>query len=96
MTNKINAINEHLFDVCLEAYKRGFTVQSDFAREQAEFVAMAASMHLITTHVMNNVFGREWRPTAKGFRFLQEMGIEDEEDDYIPTNHDIVEGEDFP
>lgn len=95
MTNKIMAINEHLFDVCLEAYKRGFTVQSDFAREHAEFVAMAASMHLITTHVTNNVFGREWRPTAKGFRFLQEMGIDDDEDDYTPTDHSIVEGEDF-
>lgn len=95
MTNKITAINEHLFDVCLEAYKRGFTVQSDFAREHAEFVAMAASMSLITTHVMNNVFGREWRPTAKGFRFIQEMGIEEEDDDYTPNDNAQVEGEDF-
>jgi hypothetical protein len=54
------------------AWREGFTVQSDLARQQAEVVAMAASLQLITTRVNRDVFSREWQITSKGLRWLNE------------------------
>lgn len=57
-----------------EAYRGGFTVQSGFARSHAEKVACAASLQLITTQAdRKEVFGRDWRITSKGLRWLNEM-----------------------
>jgi hypothetical protein len=38
----------------------------------AELVAMAASLQLITTRVNKDVFSRTWQITAKGHRWLNE------------------------
>jgi hypothetical protein len=59
--------------VLSEAYRVGFTVQSGFARTHAELVACAASLGLITTQNDDGVFGRDWRITMKGLRWLNEM-----------------------
>lgn len=48
------------------------TTKSDFVREHADSVAEAASRGFITTAVVPNgdVYGRLWKPTASGTRFL--------------------------
>jgi hypothetical protein len=56
-----------------EAWVGGFSVQSLIARTHAEYVAMAASMQLITTQVGKAEFARMWRITNKGLRWLNEM-----------------------
>lgn len=54
------------------AWTKGFTVQCDYARSNAELVAMAASLQLITTRVNRDVFSREWQITTKGLMWLNE------------------------
>jgi len=77
----LSPIDRHLVAVILEAYRKGFTVQSDFARTHADYVGMAASLGLITTRVFRDVYSREWRPTPKGLAFLEEQHGEYEIDD---------------
>lgn len=86
-------IDQKLFDVTLEAFKRSFSVQSDFARANAPYVAMAASLGLISTKVHNNVFSSEWRPTVKGLTWLDKRGVdvEDEEWTEAPVEHDALD-----
>lgn len=78
--NELSAIDDGLVTVILEARFRGFTVKSDFAREHADYVAMAASLQLITTRLYRDVFSREWRPTVLGLQFVEAMDLEDEDD----------------
>jgi hypothetical protein len=66
------SINKQLLKVLEEAWTTGFTVQSATARSQAEVVAMAASLQLITTRVNAQVFSRNWQITNKGLRWLNE------------------------
>jgi hypothetical protein len=72
-------LDSGLVAVVLEAYKNAFSVQSDFARREAEFVAMAASLGLLTTKVHRNVFSRHWRATVKGLMFLESLKLTEEE-----------------
>lgn len=66
-------VSDGLLRVVDEAYLRGFTLQSEFARRNAELVAVAASKSLITTEVGTKAsFGRTWRVTSKGLRLLNE------------------------
>lgn len=70
---------EHLLQILIRARLDAFTTKSDFARDNADYVAMAASQGLISTRVMNDVFSRHWQITAKGNQVLEEAyGIEDE------------------
>lgn len=76
-------------DVVLEAYRRGYTAQSDFARSHADYIGMAASLGLISTRIYGNVFSREWRPTVKGLEWLEDVfhiELEDEAD--VHEGHD--------
>lgn len=45
---------------------------SNFAQRNMAHVAMAASQHLITTQVDKTTYGRTWRITGKGLRWLNE------------------------
>lgn len=72
-------LDSGLTKVVLEAYQSAYSVQSDFARREAEFVAMAASLGLITTKVHQNVFSRHWRPTIKGLMFLGSLKLTEDE-----------------
>ena len=72
-------IEQGLLDVVREAYKRTFTVQSDYARAQSEYVGMAASLGLISTRVSRGIFSRHWRPTVHGLAFLDTMQMLDDE-----------------
>lgn len=89
-------LNQRLTEVILEAYRHGFSIQSNFSREKAELVGMAASMGLITTRICSNVYSREWRPTITGLQFLNDLDEDalpyfdvddDEDDDTDPTQH---------
>lgn len=84
-----SSIDKRLFIVVLEAYKRSFSVQSDYARAEAELVAMAASLGLISTKVHNNIYSRDWRPTARGLLWLEKQNVEiDDEELYdAPESH---------
>ena len=86
---KITDIDKKLAEVVLEAYRKGFTVQSDYARSGADFIAMASSIGLISTRLHSNVYSREWRPTIKGLEWLEDtFGIEIETDDSYDEGHD--------
>lgn len=69
------------------------TTKSDFAREHADYIAMAASMGLISTRIMRDVYGRQWQITTKGLDALEKhYGIrtsdekdEDTEGDFFGT-----------
>lgn len=54
------------------AWRGGFKVKSDFARENAHTVAAAACLGLITTQSLprGDTFGRTWLITAKGLSQL--------------------------
>lgn len=84
-----SSIDNRLFTVVLEAYKRSFSVQSDYARAEAELVAMAASLGLISTKVHNNVYSRDWRPTARGLLWLEQQNVEIDDDEHYaaPESH---------
>jgi hypothetical protein len=56
----------------MRVWRHMVTVKSDFARKHAEYVAMAASLQLITTRITSGVFGSEWQVTSKGLRWLNE------------------------
>ena len=73
---KHTLIDIGLAKVIIEAHRHGFSVQSDFARKQADYVAMAASMDLISTRIFGNAYGRIWRPTVGGLTFLQAIDVE--------------------
>lgn len=53
-----------------KAYMQGFSTKSDYAREMADFVAMAASQGLISTSVPHRGWGRTWRITEAGLKIL--------------------------
>jgi hypothetical protein len=81
--------DKRMADVVLEAHRRGFTVQSNYARDQADYIGMASSLGLISTKLYGNVFSREWRPTSKGLEWLEDVfGVVVEDDAEIHEGHD--------
>ena len=60
------------FHVVLDKAQRNpFTVKSNFSRQAAFFVAVAASTGLITTEVDYETFGKRWLITDEGEEFLE-------------------------
>lgn len=57
------------------AWRGGFSVKSNFAREHAEAIAAAACLGLITTQSVPRsvAFGRTWLITAKGLSHLSKF-----------------------
>lgn len=80
MPNQYSLFDTGLAAVIIEAHRNGFTVKSDFARSQADYVGMAASLGLISTKVFANLYSRDWRPTVDGLRFLQALDVEMEDE----------------
>lgn len=86
---KLTPVDQRLSEVILEAYRRSYTTQSDFARMYADLIAMAASMGLLSTRVYGNVFSKQWRPTVKGLQWLEEkLGEAFESDEELDEGHD--------
>ena len=63
-----------LTKVLSRAWASPFTTKSDFAREHADFVAMAASDGFITTRQATGLYSNVWLITAKGLRHLETLG----------------------
>lgn len=61
--------------VVLMAYLAPFRTKSDFAREQANHVAIAASLGLITVAQGVFTFTRDWRVTSKGINYLKDRKV---------------------
>ncbi|BAF89594.1 hypothetical protein AZC_3596 [Azorhizobium caulinodans ORS 571] len=53
-----------------EAWLKPFMTKSNIAKAEADGVALAASLGLITTRVDATTFGRIWRVTPKGLSLL--------------------------
>jgi hypothetical protein len=84
-------------NVCLvltEAWQKGFTTKSDFSREFADYVAIAACMGWITTRIFPpDVWGSTWQITSKGLLALEDIyGINTEEDTEEDNEEDISTG----
>lgn len=58
--------------VLRQAWLHGFRTKSNFARDHADEVAIAASLGLISTTIGKNLFDRTWRITRKGMDYLEE------------------------
>lgn len=71
-STKWEATGQRLIDVVNKAYLEGFTTSSNFARENAVFVAQAASLYYITTRRPDDFFDNTWRVTSLGLGYLQE------------------------
>lgn len=82
ITSGKGSIDAHISRVLIEAWKTGFTTKSDFARECADYVAIAACMGFVSTRIFPpNVWGSTWQITSKGLLALEELyGINTEED----------------
>jgi len=52
------------------AWLHPFSTKSNFAKSEADWVAVAASLGLITVRVSPARFGRTWRITPKGLSQL--------------------------
>jgi hypothetical protein len=53
-------------------WRENVRVKSDYARKEADIVAMAASLQLITTKVGAQRFTKTWLITSKGLTWLNE------------------------
>lgn len=59
-------------NVLRQAWLKGFRTKSDFARNYANEVAIAASLGLISTKIGSERFDKSWHITRKGLGYLQE------------------------
>lgn len=69
-----HALIQPLYEVVLEAYLGGFSVQSNFARENAQEVAAASSIGFISTLEAPDMYGRTWYITGPGLQHLRDGG----------------------
>ena len=83
-------LDDGLLQIVKVAYEKAFSVQSDFARANADMVAMAASLALITTRVHNNIFCRDWRPTVKGLKYLESNVVLEEIEENMEDTDDVL------
>jgi len=73
---RLEEIGPRLTDVVIRAHEAPFTVSSDFARQWALFVAIAASEGLITVCLPGPGYdhGNRWVITGYGLDYLMEIG----------------------
>lgn len=67
---KSDPLGQRLIRVLERAWSSPFTTKSDFAKAEADWVAIAASLGFITTYQPSGRFGRIWRVTPRGASFL--------------------------
>ena len=61
-----------LHRVLRAVWREQVRVKSDFARKEADVIALAASLQLITTKVAAQRFAKTWLITSKGLTWLTE------------------------
>jgi hypothetical protein len=64
-----------LFIIVDRAQRKPFTVKSDFAREGALHVAIAASEGLISTQIDEDSWGKHWIATPVGQEVIDDVTI---------------------
>lgn len=64
--------NDRLNRVLRAIWLEQVSVKSDMARKEADVIAMAASLQLITTKVGAQRFAKTWLITSKGLKWLDE------------------------
>jgi len=64
---KIGATVTEVLD---RAWRKPFTTRSDFARAEADVIAMAASDGFLTTRIAAGFYGTSWRVTPQGLAHL--------------------------
>jgi hypothetical protein len=62
-----------MVDVLDRAWKKPFKTKSDFARENADLIAMAASDGLLTIKLATGLYQRQWNVTPRGLSYLYTM-----------------------
>lgn len=67
---KLETTGVKLIEVLSRAWHSPFTTKSDFAREYANLIAMAASDGFITTRLATGLYGRTWQITPRGLQHL--------------------------
>lgn len=63
-------MNASLVNVLERAWLNPFKTKSDFARNEADVIGMAASDGLITTKIATGFYGRVWVITPPGLSLL--------------------------
>jgi hypothetical protein len=71
--HRCSSVTLRLTDVLKHAWTKPFSTKSDFARANADHIAMAASDGLITTKQAAGLYGREWLITAVGLKHLKSL-----------------------
>lgn len=69
-------MEDEILKVVLEAWNRPFTTRSDFARHNAEIVAVCACSGYITTRITADAFGNVWKTTTEGLGLLEEAAAD--------------------
>ncbi|MBN9346625.1 MAG: hypothetical protein J0I48_10575 [Devosia sp.] len=62
-----------LTDVLSTAWNNPFRTKGDFARMNADLVAMAASDGFITTRIATGLYGKSWQITPRGLQHLHRL-----------------------
>ncbi|MHC2284465.1 hypothetical protein ACVIJW_000335 [Bradyrhizobium barranii subsp. barranii] len=68
LTDPLDRLNKVLRAIWREQVR----VKSDMARKEADVIAMAASLQLVTTKVGPQRFAKTWLITSKGLTWLNE------------------------
>lgn len=63
---------ERLYELLDRVWREKVSVKSDYARSNAEVVAMAASLHMLTTKTGVSTFASAWQITNTGLTWLHE------------------------
>ena len=71
-TTRLATLGPKLTEVVHTAWLQPYSTKSNFAKYEADWIAVAASMGLITTRINHATFGRMWRVTAKGLALIKD------------------------
>lgn len=70
----MDAIGPKLTKVLHQAWLSPFSTKSNYARHEADWIAVAASQGLLTTRASKDLYGQLWRVTPRGLaRLFEEM-----------------------
>jgi hypothetical protein len=67
-------VEVRLTELLDRVWREKVSVKSDYVRANAEIVAMAASLHLLTTRTGPSTFASAWQITTQGLSWLNEQG----------------------
>ena len=70
-------LEDRLAELLDRVWAHSISVKSDYARANAEIVAMAASLHMLTTKTGVSTFANAWRITNTGLTWLNERTTND-------------------